>query len=124
MGFTGVSISSPETLRHRVARAIWERRPDSAGKMWPLTDEISGRQYLHNPIAAVDLSFMYADAAMSEMDAAARVSAAKPAQVQLQERDTPRSAEVSDKLGLGTDRSTDRWKNLKLAIQALDGRVR
>lgn len=64
MGFTGVRISSSDTLRHKVAKAIWEKRPDCHGKTWPLTDDKSVRAYLHEPIASVDLSFMYADAAI------------------------------------------------------------
>ncbi len=64
MGFTGVRISGPETIRHRIAREIWKKRPDCDGKTWPLDTDISVRAYLHNPIASVDLSFMYADVAL------------------------------------------------------------
>ncbi len=64
MGFTGVRISEPNTTRHRLAKAIWEMRPDCHGKTWPLTTPKSVRAYLHEPIASVDLSFMYADVAI------------------------------------------------------------
>jgi hypothetical protein len=67
MGYTGVTISGPETLRHRIAKAIWEKRPDSEGKTWPLHTPTSARAYLHNPVASVDLSFLYADAALAIM---------------------------------------------------------
>ena len=68
MGFTGVTISGPDTARHRIAKAIWQKRPDCAGKVWPLDTPISVRAYLHNPIASVDLSFIYADAAIAVLD--------------------------------------------------------
>ena len=65
MGFTGVRISEPNTLRHRVAKAIWEKRPDCQGKTWPLDTPKSVRAYLHEPIASVDPAFIYADAAIA-----------------------------------------------------------
>src|SRR5689334_562898 len=64
MGFTGVTISGPDTLRYRAAKAIWEKRPDCQGKVWPLETPTSVRAYLHNPVASIDLSFIYADAVL------------------------------------------------------------
>lgn len=43
-------------LRERIARAIWEKRPDQVGKPWP--------ESTHYPIAARDLCYIYADAAL------------------------------------------------------------
>ena len=54
-------------LRDRIAKAIWAKRPDCAGKPWPLADDYSRRAYKHNPIAAVDLCYVYADAALAVM---------------------------------------------------------
>jgi hypothetical protein len=53
--------------RELIAKAIWTKRPDCAGKPWPLTDDYSKRAYKHNPIAAVDLCFVYADAALASI---------------------------------------------------------
>lgn len=64
MAFTGVKISSSDTLRHKVAKAIWHARPDCKNKEWPLTDDKSIRAYLHEPVASIDLSFIYADIAI------------------------------------------------------------
>ena len=55
--------------RDRIAKAIWAKRPDCAGKPWPLADDYSKRAYKHNPIAAVDLCFAYADAAIAALAA-------------------------------------------------------
>jgi hypothetical protein len=48
----------------RAAKAIWAERPDCAGKPWPLATPEQKRAYPHNPIAAVDLCFIYAKAAL------------------------------------------------------------
>ena len=53
----------------RLAKAIYRKRPDCAGKPWPLETEDQKRAYPHNPIAAVELSFDYAKAALSELSA-------------------------------------------------------
>lgn len=57
-------------LVERLARSIYAKRPDCQGKPWPLETEDQRRAYPHNPIAAVDLSFIYARAALSEIQAA------------------------------------------------------
>lgn len=54
-------------LKEQIAKAIWAKRPDCAGKPWPLADDYSKRAYKHNPIAAVDLCFIYAEAALTVM---------------------------------------------------------
>lgn len=51
-------------LREQVARAIWAKRPDCQGKRWPIETAEELRAYPHNPIAAVDLCYIYADAAL------------------------------------------------------------
>jgi hypothetical protein len=51
-------------LRELVARAIYARRPDCHQKLWPVETDEQRRSYPHNPIAAVDLSYDYADAAL------------------------------------------------------------
>ena len=60
------------TLSEHIARAIWQKRPDCAGKPWPFDDmtEKQRRAYQHNPIAAVDLCFIYADAAIAAHESA------------------------------------------------------
>lgn len=47
-------------LVERLARSIYAKRPDCQGKPWPLETDDQRRAYPHNPIAAVDLSFIYA----------------------------------------------------------------
>jgi hypothetical protein len=56
-------IPSTDTL-DMVAKAIYAKRPDCQGKPWPLETAEQRRAYSHNPIAAVDLSYAYADAAL------------------------------------------------------------
>ena len=51
-------------LREKVARAIFRKRPDCQGKRWPIETDVERRAYPHNPIAAVDLCYIYADAAI------------------------------------------------------------
>jgi hypothetical protein len=46
------------------ARAIFKVRPDCQGKRWPIETPEQRRAYPHNPIAAVDLCFAYAKAAL------------------------------------------------------------
>lgn len=56
----------PPDLVERVARAIWQKRPDQIGRPWPF-DAMTPKErraYDHNPIAAVDLCFIYARAAI------------------------------------------------------------
>ncbi len=57
-------IEFDPAMREKVARAIWAKRPDCQGKPWPIATEEQRRAYPHNPIAAVDLCFIYAEAAM------------------------------------------------------------
>lgn len=52
-----------------VARAIWAKRPDCVGKPWPLETAEQRRAYPHNPVAACDLCFEYAKAAIRALDA-------------------------------------------------------
>lgn len=52
-------------LREKVARAIYAARPDCKNKPWPIETDEQRRAYPHNPIAAVDLSYAYADAALA-----------------------------------------------------------
>lgn len=47
-----------------MARAIYKVRPDCHGKEWPIKTEQDRRAYPHNPIAAVDLCYAYANAAL------------------------------------------------------------
>lgn len=56
------------TLREQIAKAIWLKRPDCHGKQWPLETEEQKRAYPHNPIASIDLSFIYADAALNALN--------------------------------------------------------
>lgn len=49
----------------KAARAIWAVRPDCRNKPWPLETAEQKRAYPHNPIAAVDLCFAYAKAALN-----------------------------------------------------------
>lgn len=56
-------------FREAIARAIYARRPDCFGKPWPIETEEQKRAYPHNPIAAVDLSYHYADAAIETIEA-------------------------------------------------------
>jgi hypothetical protein len=67
----GSSPPEPASLRERVAKAIYLRRPDCMGKPWPfdVMTPKERRGYNHNPIAAVDLSFEYADAAIAVLTA-------------------------------------------------------
>lgn len=51
----------------RVARAIYAKRPDCLGKPWPIETDEQRRRYPHFPIAAVDLSYEYARAAIEAM---------------------------------------------------------
>ena len=62
------SIPSAAAIRERIARAIWAKRPDCQGKQWPIETDLDRRSYPHNPIAACDLCFIYADAAIAEME--------------------------------------------------------
>lgn len=54
----------PDDLVEALARAIYKVRPDCLGKPWPIVTERDRRAYPHNPIAAVDLSYEYARAAL------------------------------------------------------------
>lgn len=66
---------SEHTLREKVARAIYAKRPDCQGKPWPIVTAEDARAYPHNPIAAVDLSLVYADAAIAiVLEEAAKVA--------------------------------------------------
>lgn len=56
-------------LRERVARAIYAKRPDCQRKPFPVNTAEEKRAYPHNPIAAVDLSYEYADAAITVIQA-------------------------------------------------------
>lgn len=60
---------SSALVRETVAKAIWRKRPDVMGKPWPFDamDAKQRRAYPHNPIAAVDLCFIYADAAIEAL---------------------------------------------------------
>lgn len=79
-----------------VARAIYEKRPDCQGKPWP------GKTYY--PIAAVDLSFVYAKAAIQALVAqrieqgfsTPEVAGSNPA-----ERAKQELADQSQALGMG-----------------------
>jgi hypothetical protein len=53
--------------RDDVARAIWKVKPDCFGKPFPPDewDDRARRAYPHNPIASLDLCYVYADAALS-----------------------------------------------------------
>lgn len=51
-------------LREQIARAIYAKRPDCERRPWPVNTDKERRAYPHNPIAAVDLSYVYADAAL------------------------------------------------------------
>jgi len=50
------------TRREQMARVIYKNRPDCQGKPWPIQTAEQERAYPHNPIAAVDLCYIYADA--------------------------------------------------------------
>lgn len=52
------------TLRDDYARAIWLKRPDCLGRPFPPDEwaDKDRRAYPHNPIAALDLCWIYADA--------------------------------------------------------------
>ena len=63
-GLEGESDMQMNELKEAVARAIWAKRPDCNGKPWPIQTEVDRRGYNHNPIAAVDLCYLYADAAI------------------------------------------------------------
>lgn len=60
------------TDREKIARAIWAKRPDCHGKPWPIESAEQQRAYPHNPIAACDLCFIYADAARAVLAASER----------------------------------------------------
>ncbi len=62
-----MSIEFDPVMREKVARAIWAKRPDCQGEPWPIETEEQRRSYPHNPIAAVDLCFIYAEAAMEAL---------------------------------------------------------
>ena len=62
-------MADAKEVVERLARAIYRKRPDCAGKPWPLETEDQKRAYPHNPIAAVELSFDYAKAALQELSA-------------------------------------------------------
>ncbi len=57
-------VKDSSTRIEEAAKAIWSKRPDCAGKPWPLETAEQKRAYPHNPIAAVDLCFIYAKAAL------------------------------------------------------------
>ena len=59
-----VDMTITDEMVERAATTIWAKRPDCAGKPWPLPDAYSKRVYKHNPIAAVDLCYVYARAAL------------------------------------------------------------
>lgn len=66
------SIPAERTnLREAIARSIWAKRPDCVAKPWPLETVEQRRAYPHNPIAAVDLCFIYADAAIAVLNSVA-----------------------------------------------------
>ena len=50
--------------RDAIAKAIFGVKPDCQGKKWPLETAEQRRAYPHNPIASVDLCYIYADAVM------------------------------------------------------------
>jgi hypothetical protein len=54
--------------REKIARAIWKVRPDCANREWPIQTPEQRRAYPHNPIAACDLCFIYADAALAALE--------------------------------------------------------
>lgn len=54
-------------IRETVARAIYAKRPDCWNKPWPVETAVQRRAYPHHPIAAVDLSYIYADAAIEAL---------------------------------------------------------
>ena len=60
-------------LRERCARAIYMLRPDEPWRRnpWPETPK-QRRAYQHNPVAAIDLSFAYADAVIEIIGLPAR----------------------------------------------------
>ena len=58
-----------DDLHEVVARAIYARRPDCTNKPWPVETPEQRRAYPHNPIAAVDLSYDYANAAINAIKA-------------------------------------------------------
>lgn len=53
--------------RDNIARAIWKVKPDCLGKTFPpdVWDDKARRAYPHNPIAALDLCWIYADAVIA-----------------------------------------------------------
>ena len=57
-------------MLEEIAREIWLKRPDCIGKPWPLENatEKERRTLNHHPIAALDLCFTYAKAALSVME--------------------------------------------------------
>lgn len=65
------------TLREKIARAIWAKRPDGGlmGRPFPFEDnEVARRTYAmasldNGKVAACDLCFDYADAALKVVDA-------------------------------------------------------
>lgn len=61
-----MKVERDTTLDH-VARSIWKRRPDVGHKPWPLVTAEDYRAYPHNPVAAVDLCYSYAEAAMDAL---------------------------------------------------------
>ena len=65
-----VGGSSPpaSAMREKIARAIYAVKPDCQGKPWPIETPEQRRAYPHNPIASVDLCYIYADAAIRIMD--------------------------------------------------------
>lgn len=77
-------------LREQIARAIWAKRPDCQRRPWPIETSEQRRAYPHNPVAACDLCYIYADAAIAAMDAAASHEG-EAQDTQPIERDMPRS---------------------------------
>jgi hypothetical protein len=51
----------------RVARAIWAKRPDVGHKPWPIESDKDARHYQHHPMAAIELCYIYARAAIAAL---------------------------------------------------------
>lgn len=66
------------SVREQAARAVWAKRPDCNGKPWPIETAEQRRAYPHNPIAAVDLCFIYADAVLALVAQGIEQGSSKP----------------------------------------------